>query len=78
MKKVLRSPLYKDDLVDRIEVFKTTQICDAYKSIGVDIARFFIGITHVELFECRKTGYRFYYPFSTIGDAISIKIIPIS
>lgn len=69
MKKELSNPLYIGGLVDKIEVFNTSLICEAYNSMGIDVSRLFQGIEEVELFECRKTGYRFYYPFSTIGDA---------
>jgi SAM-dependent methyltransferase len=69
MKIELSSPLYKDGLVDRIEVFDTSKICYAYNTMGIDVSRFFEGAKEVVLYECRETGYRFYYPFSTIGDA---------
>ncbi|MCF1191242.1 methionine biosynthesis protein MetW [Mangrovimonas sp. AS39] len=63
------SPLCKDGLINRIEVFSTSEICNAYNAIGIDVSRFFKGIKEVELFECLETGYRFYCPLSTIGDA---------
>jgi SAM-dependent methyltransferase len=69
MKKELNNPLYKDGSVDSVEIFNTLKICEAYKVMGIDVARFFTGIEEVELFECYNTGYRFYYPFSIIGDA---------
>ncbi len=77
MKKVLHSPLYIDGVVDRIEGFDTVQICDAYKLMGMDVSRLFEGIKMVDLYECRQTGYRFYYPFSTIGDAAFYKELSI-
>lgn len=67
--KVLYNPLIKDGLVDKVEVFNASKIRDAYKKIGVDVSKLLEGVENIELFKCRKTGYRFYYPFSTIGDA---------
>lgn len=67
--KVLFNPLIKNGLVDRVEVFNASQIRDAYKLIGIDVSKLFEDIEYVELYKCRKTGYRFYFPFSTIGDA---------
>lgn len=78
MKKELNSPLYKNGSVDRIEIFNTSQICEAYSVMGIDVSRFFNGIEEVELFECYNTGYRFYYPFSIIGDADFYKDLSIN
>lgn len=69
MKIKLHSPLYIDAKVDCIDTFNASQIVDAYSEIGIDVSRFFHGIENVKLFECRKTGYRFYHPFSVVGDA---------
>ncbi|WP_400077982.1 class I SAM-dependent methyltransferase [Winogradskyella sp. R77965] len=69
MKIQLHSPLITGGLVHKIEVFKASKICLAYKEMGIDVSRFFDKLENVELLECEGTGYRFYYPFSTIGDA---------
>lgn len=73
MKTEYSNPLYKDGLVDKIETFKTRLILDAYNSMGIDVARLFNGTKEIELLRCRKTGYRYYYPFSVIGDATFYK-----
>lgn len=75
---MVHSPLYVDGLVDRIDGFDTSQICEAYKLIGMDVSRLFEGTERVDLYECRQTGYRFYYPFSTIGDADFYKELSIT
>ncbi|MGW1455068.1 class I SAM-dependent methyltransferase [Salegentibacter agarivorans] len=65
----MHSPIYKGGRVDRIDVFKSSQIVEAYNSIGMDVSRFFKEIEKIELLECKRTGYRFYYPLSVNGDA---------
>lgn len=34
----------------------------------MDVSRFFIDVKKVELYECPKTGYRFYAPYNLSGD----------
>lgn len=69
MKISIENPIYRNGSVRLIHTFNTLQIISQYKSIGVDVGRFFEGLNSIELFECNKTGYRFYHPFSSIGDA---------
>ena len=65
----LKSPLaIKSDKIKFVAVFQTNQIIKDYKNIGIDVLRFFKE-TEVKLYKCNQTGYRFFYPFSTIGDA---------
>ena len=64
----LNSPIDKEGTVECIDTFKTSQIVDAYNVMGIDVSRFFKRIENVKLFECQNTGYRFYYPFSAVGD----------
>ncbi|WGF92747.1 class I SAM-dependent methyltransferase [Aequorivita marisscotiae] len=69
MSKTVPSPLKFDALSDKIESFETQKICRAYKAMGIDVTRYFKDLKEIELFQCRSTGYKFYYPFSVIGDA---------
>lgn len=69
MSKTVPSPLKFDALSDKIESFETQKICSAYKAMGIDVSRYFKDLKKIELFQCRGTGYKFYYPFSIIGDA---------
>ncbi|MCK0125012.1 class I SAM-dependent methyltransferase [Gelidibacter sp. F2691] len=65
----ISSPLYKGGSVDKIETFNSKFICNAYKSMGLDVSGLFKGTNEITLYSCRNTGYRFYYPFTSIGDA---------
>jgi SAM-dependent methyltransferase len=51
-----------------IENFKSSEIVDRYKRIGLEVSRFF-SEEDIQLYKCEMTGYRFFYPFSAIGDA---------
>tara|TARA_R100000935_G_C2788782_1_gene145030 strand:- start:64 stop:960 length:897 start_codon:yes stop_codon:yes gene_type:complete len=65
----LKNPIVaKNGTVTFVENFKTGEIVDRYKSIDLDVSRFF-SEDDIQLYKCDLTGYRFYYPFKTIGDA---------
>ena len=65
----MKSPLALDADVKKIEEFSTSQIIAQYEVMNIDVKRFFEGFDTISLFECVNSGYRFYHPFSTIGDA---------
>lgn len=65
----LRNPLSESSAVTKVAVFDVNTIVEAYANMGLDVTRFFYELDEVKLYECRKTGYRFYFPFTTIGDA---------
>lgn len=66
---IVKSPL-TGNTTKRIECLSVTEILDAYKNIGLDVAQYYLGIDTVSIFECCDTGYRFYYPFTIMGDPI--------
>jgi 2-polyprenyl-3-methyl-5-hydroxy-6-metoxy-1,4-benzoquinol methylase len=39
------------------------------KHFKIDVKKYFADLEHVEIYKCRETGYRFYYPFSISGDS---------
>lgn len=68
MKKII-SPLFPENSrVELEETFKSEKIISLYSSLNIDVSRFFPD-KEVNLYKCKNTGYRFYYPYSTIGDA---------
>ena len=74
----INSPLLIDsNKVKEVFVFKTSQIVENYKNINIDVSRFF-DQPEVKLYKCLATGYRFYYPYSTIGDAEFYKDLSIN
>lgn len=45
------------------------KIIQVYQDIfGIDVRPFFSDVEKVEIYECLKTGYRFFYPFHISGD----------
>ena len=65
----IMSPVTHTENVKLIENLDIEDIKKAYENIGVkNIGRFFSNISHVSIFECLDTHYRFYYPFSICGD----------
>jgi len=47
----------------------TARIIDLYKNqYNYDAARHFENLSTVSIYQCSKTGFRFYYPFSIEGD----------
>lgn len=66
--KNIYSPLVHNNYAFEIEVFDSQQIISKYKNLGLNVSRFF-NEDSFSLYECKKTGYRFFYPPTTIGDA---------
>lgn len=62
------SPVTKSHKTSKICSFHAKKIIQLYEEIGLDVSRFF-QMDDVYLMKCQKTGYRFYYPFISIGDA---------
>lgn len=51
-----------------IEEFNTKSIINSYKELGLNVNHFF-NTKKLSLYKCKSTGYRFYYPYTSIGDA---------
>lgn len=66
------SPLTNSSNVVKHCSLSVNRICCDYSKMGIDVNRFF-KTDLVQLYECLDSGYRFYYPFSCIGDAAFYK-----
>ena len=65
----MKSPVTGGNRLELITTFPTESIIKIYEDeLHVDTRRFFKGVPAVELYECRDTGYRFYYPEGILGD----------
>lgn len=63
------SPLTLTDDVSFLYKIPVSKVMQAYKkSLNLDISHYVQNITEIKVFQCNKTGYRFYYPFNTAGD----------
>lgn len=63
------SPITGTQNVTVFDTIKTSNIVRLYREQEhIDVSRFFIGVDEVSILECGNTGYRFYYPFTVVGD----------
>lgn len=63
------SPITHTKAVVLEENFTVAEIVAAYRSESLEVADYFKGLNEVNLFRCEATGYRFYYPYSIIGNS---------
>ena len=65
----VKSPLVPNGDCKLIMELDNDKIIEQYKNdIGIQVDRFFDANTNIRIYECITSGYRFYYPFSAIGD----------
>lgn len=65
----IKSPLFLNgENAELIETFNSDTIISRYNGLDIKVARFFKSES-IYLYKCKKTGYRFYYPFEIVGDA---------
>ena len=63
------NPITGNTDVSLVDTFDPAKIVSQYKeSLGLDVQRYFDKIEVLKLFECERTGYRFFYPFDLAGD----------
>lgn len=64
------SPLTLSDDTKYIKSIPVNLIIDLYSnSLNLDVSVYFSNVTHIKIFECNLSGYRFYYPYSISGEA---------
>jgi len=51
-----------------LDTIPTSIIKSQYNTIGLNVDRFFEGIENIQIRECIQTKYRYYTPFSCMGD----------
>ena len=61
------NPLIINGKVRLSASFSTKDIMAKYLEMNIDTTEIFAGLEEVQLYECIKTAYRFYYPFNIIG-----------
>jgi SAM-dependent methyltransferase len=68
-KDIVLSPITNSVNVKIIDKISSAQIIGLYhKEIKIDVSKSFKDIDYVYIYECLDSNYRFYYPFSCIGD----------
>ena len=69
MNAIVPSPVIKSAETKVVDKVSVSRIINLYNQLWhIDVSRFFKNIDELEVRECQKTGYRFYYPFSVVGD----------
>ena len=62
------SPLLEGASADLVCVLKSDTIINGYQTIyGIDVAKYFANVPCVSVYECQATHYRFYHPYSLVG-----------
>jgi 2-polyprenyl-3-methyl-5-hydroxy-6-metoxy-1,4-benzoquinol methylase len=65
----IQSPVTLSTNTSHIRDFDTNLIKEQYISeTAVNVDRYLENLSHIQLFHCNDTGYRFYYPFNIFGD----------
>lgn len=64
------NPISKHFKTQLVEQIPSTKIIQQYQNdFKMDVSTYFKNINFVEIHECKVTKYRFFYPFSIIGDS---------
>lgn len=64
------SPITGKPTVRLVSEVATSELIRTYRQkFRLDVTRHFAGLDQVRLYECEETGYRFYEPSTTAGDA---------
>lgn len=53
----------------KCDTFASAEIIRLYSKLDMDVGKYFESVPTVDLFECQKTGLRFYWPQTCLGDA---------
>lgn len=65
----IKSPITGNSNVSLIEKFDSKKIIEIYsKDLKVDVQKYFADADSIALYECKQTGYRFFTPYTVIGD----------
>lgn len=69
MNEIIKNPLVKNGKVNLLANYDSKKVVSSYSKLGIDVNRFFKNKDTFSLYKCEISGYKFYYPFSIIGDA---------
>ena len=64
----ITSPLTNSKNIKLKRTIKTNFLINAWKKSNIDVARFFLGLDEIYLYECMDTGFKFFYPQNLEGD----------
>ena len=65
----MRSPLIENSDARLIREIPCNSVAEQYRRVlNIDVTEYFRGNASLQLFECLRTGYKFYYPYDLFGD----------
>ena len=64
-----KSPLTNSNNVKQKIIIKTDFLIKEWEKSNIDVARFFLGLKEIYLYECLDTGFKFFYPLNLEGDS---------
>lgn len=67
--KLIQSPICPDAEAKFLYSIKKSDLLKAYKKFGIDITYLLKDYSEISIYECSKTGYKFYFPLDVAGDS---------
>lgn len=65
----MHNPINSKYKLEVEDSFSVKEIINQYKrQFNQDVGKYFVGVNSVKVYRCVKTKYRFYFPFTVIGD----------
>ncbi|MDI1323149.1 MAG: class I SAM-dependent methyltransferase [Algoriphagus sp.] len=65
----MKNPVNKGYELKNEDSFKVDEIVKTYKrDFDQDVSKYFNDVKIVKIYKCKKTKYRFYFPFTILGD----------
>lgn len=66
---LMHNPINSKYKLEVEDSFSVKEIINQYKrQFNQDVGKYFVGVNSVKVYRCVKTKYRFYFPFTVIGD----------
>ena len=66
----VRSPVTGSNRVEKRKEIDTRFVARLYQEhFGIDVSRYFAGVSRIDVYRCLDTGYQFYFPLTLEGDS---------
>lgn len=67
---MIKNPFIEDSEVEfQTEISKERLVAEYKKTLDIEINEILASTDHIELYKCKKSGYRFFHPFNIAGDS---------
>ncbi|MEB2778320.1 class I SAM-dependent methyltransferase [Algoriphagus sp. D3-2-R+10] len=72
----MKNPINKDYTLKVEGSYNVEEIINQYKSqFNLDVSEYFQDIENIKIYKCQKTKYRFYFPFTIVGDGVFYELL---